>query len=98
MELSTKKSKTAWDIALHLDLMCLATLREAAIANRLSSVVRDARFAEHHAQHALLKCCMITWSPTFLITFVLGSELVHLLNAKVKSNATIVLAIIGLIF
>lgn len=69
-----------------------------AIANRVLSVVCDARFAEHHAQHALLKCCMITWSPTFLITFVLGSELVHLLNAKVKSNATIVLAIIGLIF
>ena len=33
-----------------MDFMCLATLREAAITNRLLSIVRDARFAEHHAQ------------------------------------------------
>ena len=30
--------------------MCLATVREPAITNRLLSVVRDARFAEHHTQ------------------------------------------------
>jgi hypothetical protein len=37
----------------NLDIMCLATLREPAIANSLSSVVRDARFAEHHAQRGM---------------------------------------------